>query len=56
MLEVRVTDRNRVRPVEMGVRMLQVIHARHPHDFTWRIPQIDRLAGTDALRAAVESG
>ena len=54
MLKVRVTDRNRVRPVEMGVRMLRTIYAHHPRDFTWRTPQIDRLAGTDALRKAVE--
>jgi uncharacterized protein YbbC (DUF1343 family) len=54
MIKVRVTDRNRVRPVELGVHMLRSIYARHPKDFTWRTPQIDRLAGTDALRAAVE--
>jgi uncharacterized protein YbbC (DUF1343 family) len=54
MVKVRVTDRNAVRSVEVGVRMLRAIYARHPTDFKWRIPQIDRLAGTDALRAAVE--
>lgn len=54
MIKVRVTDRNAVRSVEVGVRMLRAIYARHPTEFQWRIPQIDRLAGTDALRAAVE--
>ena len=54
MVAVRVVDRNAVRPVEMGVRMLRVIYARHPKEFQWRLPQIDRLAGTDKLRAAVE--
>jgi uncharacterized protein YbbC (DUF1343 family) len=54
MLRISVTDRNAVRPVTLGVRMLRVIYARHPQDFQWRIPQIDRLAGTDKLRAAVE--
>jgi uncharacterized protein YbbC (DUF1343 family) len=54
MIRVRVTDRNAVRPVELGVRMLRAIYARHPTDFQWRRPQIDRLAGTDRLRAAVE--
>jgi hypothetical protein len=33
--------------------MLRTIYAHHPKDFQWR-PSIDRLAGTDALRAAVE--
>jgi uncharacterized protein YbbC (DUF1343 family) len=54
MLKVRVTDRNAVRSVELGIRMLRAIYARHPADFKWRERQIDRLAGTDQLRAAVE--
>ena len=56
MLKVRVTDRNAVKPVDMGVRMLRAIYARHPKDFTWKVSSIDRLAGTDKLRAAVEQG
>ena len=54
MLAIRVTDRDAVRPVELGIRMLRAIYARHPADFRWREPQLDRLAGTDRLRAAVE--
>jgi uncharacterized protein YbbC (DUF1343 family) len=54
MIQIRVTDRNAVHPVALGLRMLRVIYARHPKDFQWRIPQIDRLAGTDKLRRAVE--
>jgi uncharacterized protein YbbC (DUF1343 family) len=54
MIKVSVTDRNAVKPVSMGVRMLRAIYARHPKDFQWRQTQIDRLAGTDKLRAAVE--
>lgn len=54
MVRIRVTDRNAVRPVEMGIRLMRAIYARHTKDFAWRLPQIDRLAGTDALRKAVE--
>jgi uncharacterized protein YbbC (DUF1343 family) len=54
MIAIHVVDRNAVRPVELGVRMLRAIQARHPADFQWRQRQIDRLAGTDRLRAAVE--
>jgi uncharacterized protein YbbC (DUF1343 family) len=54
MIKVHVTNRNAVRPVELGVRMLRAIYARHKNDFQWRERQIDRLAGTDKLRAAVE--
>lgn len=56
MIEVVVTDRERIRPVEVGVRLLDAIHARHRAEWRWRTPHIDRLAGTDALRAAVDSG
>jgi len=54
MIKVRVTDRNAVRSVELGIRMLRAIYARHTTDFQFRARQIDRLAGTDKLRAAVE--
>ena len=56
MIEVTVTDRNRVKPVEVGVRMLRVLYARHRAEWQWRQSSIDRLAGTDALRMAVEAG
>ena len=56
MIEVSVTDRNRVRPVELGVRLLRAIYARHREQWTWRESHIDRLAGTDELRRAVEDG
>lgn len=55
-VDVIVTDRNAVRPVTVGAHMLQVIYARHRADWQWRVSHIDRLAGTDALRAAVEAG
>ncbi|MEO5814263.1 MAG: DUF1343 domain-containing protein [Gemmatimonadaceae bacterium] len=54
MIKVRVTSRNDVKPVALGVHMLRAIYARHTTDFKWRERQIDRLAGTDKLRAAVE--
>ena len=56
MIQIHVTDRNTVRPIEVGVRMLRAIYARHPKDFQWKQGSIDRLAGTDQLRLAVEQG
>ena len=56
MIEVIVVDRDSVVPVEVGAHMLQVIRSRHLDDWEWRVSHIDRLAGTDRLRAAVESG
>jgi uncharacterized protein YbbC (DUF1343 family) len=56
MIQVRVTDRNAVRPVAVGAHMLRAIYARHTGDFRWRDTGIERLSGTAALRRAVESG
>jgi len=56
MIKVIVTDRDRVRAPESGLRMLRAIYARHVKEWQWRERQIDRLAGTDELRAAVEQG
>ncbi len=54
MIEVVVTDRDKVNGIEVGVHMLRAIYKRHTDEFKWRLPQIDRLAGTDQLRKAVE--
>jgi uncharacterized protein YbbC (DUF1343 family) len=56
MIAVTVTKRDSVRAVEVGVRMLRAIYARHRDVWTWRTSHIDRLAGTDELRRAVEEG
>lgn len=56
MLHVRVTDAALVRPVKVAAYMLQVIRRRHPGEFAWKVPHIDRLAGSDALRLAVDAG
>lgn len=55
MIDIVVTDRNAVKPVEVGVRLLRAIYAHHRSEWQWRAT-IDRLAGTDELRAAVEQG
>ena len=54
MIEVTVTDRDKVNGTEVGAHMLRAIYKRHTREFAWRLPQIDRLAGTDELRKAVE--
>jgi uncharacterized protein YbbC (DUF1343 family) len=55
-VHISVTDRNSVAPVAVGAYMLQVIRRRHPAEFKWILPHIDELAGSDALRKAVEAG
>jgi uncharacterized protein YbbC (DUF1343 family) len=56
MIEVILVDRERVQPIRVGARMLQTIRARHPNEWQWRVGSIDRLSGSDELRAAVEAG
>jgi len=54
MIEITVTERNAVRPVELGAQMLRAIYRRHPRAFSWREQGIERLSGSRELRRAVE--
>jgi uncharacterized protein YbbC (DUF1343 family) len=54
MVEVRVTDRDTLRPVDVGVHMLRAIYRRHPREWRWRANGIEELSGSRALRRAVE--
>jgi uncharacterized protein YbbC (DUF1343 family) len=54
MIHVTVTDRNAVNATAVGLHMLRAIYARHTREWQWRTGSIDRLAGSDRLRAAVE--
>jgi len=54
MITVDVTDRNAVVPVRVGLEMLRAIYARHPDEFEWRQAHMDRLAGSERFRRAVE--
>jgi uncharacterized protein YbbC (DUF1343 family) len=50
-----ITDRQAYRPVRTALLLIDEIYRRHKTDFAWR-PSIDRLTGSDKVRAAVESG
>ncbi|MBX9927843.1 MAG: DUF1343 domain-containing protein [Gemmatimonadaceae bacterium] len=56
MIRVVVTDRNAVRPSDVGAWMLRDIYARHMSELQFRSSGLDRLAGTNALRLAVRQG
>lgn len=59
-----VTDADSFQPVRTVLQLLEITWRQHPADFAWlgankREPTlltIDRLAGTDAVRKAVEAG
>ena len=53
MIRLTVTDRNAVKPVEVGAHMLRAIYKRHTAEWQWN-RSVDRLFGSDRLRLAVE--
>lgn len=53
VIRVAVTDRNAVHATTIGLHFLRAIYARHPKEWEWGA-SIDRLAGSDRLRAAVQ--
>jgi uncharacterized protein YbbC (DUF1343 family) len=56
MLHVTVTERERVKPLQMAAWMLYEIRSRHQADFEWKTAHLDRLFGSRRLREAVEGG
>jgi uncharacterized protein YbbC (DUF1343 family) len=56
MIRLIITDRDALRPVEIGAHMLREIYTRHPREFRWKGQGIEELSGSRALRNAVEHG
>jgi uncharacterized protein YbbC (DUF1343 family) len=56
IVHISVFHRDSVAPVALGAYLLQAIRRRHPGEFKWILPHIDELAGSDALRRAVDAG
>ena len=50
-----VTDRAAYRPIAATLRLIDLVRRTHPEEFRWS-PSLDRLAGTDELRLAMEAG
>lgn len=54
MILLTVTDRNAVKPIEVGAHLLRTIYKRHTAEWKWNQSHMDRLFGSDRLRLAVE--
>lgn len=50
-----ITDRQAYRPVRTALLVIDEIRRRHPDQFQWS-STIDRLAGSDRVRLAIEAG
>ncbi len=55
MLRITITQRDSVEPVRIAVAMLAAIRMRHPKELLWRDAFMDKLAGTNRLRFAIDS-
>jgi uncharacterized protein YbbC (DUF1343 family) len=55
-IRLRVEDRRRYDPTAMAVHLLAAIRTAHPDRFAFLAANFDRLAGTPALRQAIEAG
>ena len=54
-VRIEIADRARLRPVAVGVRLLAAIRDTH-RELTIDAERFDHLAGTDALRLALDDG
>jgi uncharacterized protein YbbC (DUF1343 family) len=54
-IRLHITDREAYRPVRTALLLIDAIHRRHPDHFEWT-GTINRLTGSDRVRAAVEGG
>ena len=50
-----ITDRQTYRPVRTSLLLIDAIYKRHREQFAWS-GSLDRLAGTDRVRLAIEAG
>lgn len=55
-VQLHICDRDAVRPAELGVHLLAAVARLHPERLEYRLPQFDRLAGTDRLRRDLAAG
>ena len=53
MLDVVVTDRDRIAPVAVGAHLLRVVRRRHPADLRFQPRGLEELSGDRRLRAAL---
>ena len=55
MLRITVTQRDSVEPVRIAIALLATIRMRHPKELVWRAAFVDKLAGTNRFRLAVDA-
>lgn len=54
-IRIRITDRNKIRPLEVFAHLVTAVRDAHPTDFVVRWPEIRRMVGTDRFKELYES-
>jgi uncharacterized protein YbbC (DUF1343 family) len=55
-IQIRILDRDRLRPVTVVLHLLATVIALHPQKFKFHSAHFDRLIGTDSIRHALHAG
>jgi uncharacterized protein YbbC (DUF1343 family) len=60
-VQIHITDRQSLRPVELGLHLLAIMRRLQPDEFKWITSSdshyfVDRLFGSDRLRRGLDSG
>jgi uncharacterized protein YbbC (DUF1343 family) len=55
-VQLHITDRQALRSVAVGLRLIAAARTQRPDEFAWNAPHFDRLMGTDKVREDWENG
>lgn len=54
-IRIKITDRNKIRPLEVFAHLVTAVRDAHPKDFVVRWPEIRRMVGTDHFKELYDS-
>ncbi len=54
-IRIKITDRKKIRPLEVFAHLVTAVRDAHPGDFAVRWPEIRRMVGTDRFKELFES-
>ncbi|MDX1543149.1 MAG: DUF1343 domain-containing protein [Christiangramia sp.] len=55
-VEISISNRDELRPVELGIYILYALKNQYPEEFEWKEKRIDHLLKTSAVREMIDKG
>ncbi|MBN1486535.1 MAG: DUF1343 domain-containing protein [Anaerolineae bacterium] len=55
-IQLHITDRDALRPVSMGLHLINLVRELYPEHFAWHESHFDRLLGSSAVRKSLQQG